>query len=396
VPATVTETMSMTQAIDAATGLYVFSDLEISPNDDRNHALLLCAPALWKWSDIVTRMTVEISPLTGGATKTCTDNSLTIKDELDRVIEEVTWDFGAGTFTRQVSQWSSLGTPLITTDESVNVTNTSLTYSLTTSDYNTPNGDPDGISSTTTLLVTGTLTSALTSATIYADIKTLLGEWDLADDAEYPWRADAKVSIAPLVSRDELLTNEFTTNFWVKDFGAPVTDVFGLTLGDDGWIGDCGILLAPDPTTGTAIVAQDLVVTNGAVIDTGALNPFSHCAATSFSIVSGTLAPGLTFDSTNGRISGTATADGHWGVTIQITGAAAAATGDVLGAPRPAGYQNYFDFNFQDYLGCCFRPLDNPGFQTWSWYQHGWGMNVATFNTNSGCELPLNATQTTN
>ena len=68
----------------------------------------------------------------------------------------------------------------------------------------------------------------------------------------------------------------------------------------------------------------------------------------------------------------------------------------VLGAPNPAGYQNYFDFNFQDMLGCCFRPPDNPGFQTWTWYQNGWGMDVATFNNNSGCHLPLNATQWTN
>jgi hypothetical protein len=395
VPSTVTETFSMTQAIDSASGLYAFSDLAISPNDERNHTLQLFSPALWKWSDIIGRMTVEITGLPG-STKTCTDNSVTIKDELDRVIEQLTWDLGAGTFARQVYQWSSLGTQLLNTDESVTVSNTEINYSLTTSDFNTPNGDPDGISSSTVLTVAGTLAAPLTSATIYADIKNLLAKWDLADDAQYPWRADTKVSIAPLVSRDELAVSEFVTNISVKNFGAPITDAFGLTLGDDGWAGDCGILLAPDPTTGAAIVAQDLPVTNGAVIDTGALNPFLHCAATSFSILGGTLAPGLAFDSSNGRISGTATADGHWGVTIQITGAAAAATGAVLGAPQPAGYQNYFDFNFQDFVGCCFRPPDNPGFQTWSWYQHGWGMDVATFNTNSGCHLPLNATQWTN
>src|SRR6185312_7843023 len=194
----------------------------------------------------------------------------------------------------------------------------------------------------------------------------------------------------------ELTTFDFTTNFWVKDYGAPITDAFGLTLGDDGWAGDCGIVLAPDPTTGTAIIAQDLLAGAGTPVDTGPINPFSHCLPTSFSIIGGALAPGLSFDSTNGRISGTAAADGHWGVTIQVTGAAPAATGSVLGAPKPAGYQNFFDFNFQDILGCCFRPVDNPGFQTWSWYQHGWGMNVVTFNSNSGCQLPLNATQWTN
>jgi hypothetical protein len=396
VPTTITETFSMSQAINATSGLYTFSDLAISPNDDRNHALQSYAPAMWKWSDVIARMTVELTPVTGGSTKTCTDNSITIKDETDRLLEQLTWDLNAGTFTRQVYQWSSLGTELLNTDESVTVSNTEISYSLTTTDFNTPNSDPDGISSTTTLMVTGTLATPNTSATIYADVKNLLAEWDLADDAQCPWRADAKVSIAPLVSRDELAAPDFSTNFFAKNFGAPVTDAFGLTLGDNGWIGDCGILLAADPTTGTAIVARDLPVTSGAIIDTGPFNPFPHCAATAYSIIGGTLAPGLAFDSTNGRISGTAMADGHWGVTIQITGAAPAATGAVLGAPKPAGYQNYFDFNFLDIVGCCFRPIDNPGFQTWSWYQNGWGMDVATFNANSGCALPLNATQWTN
>jgi hypothetical protein len=393
---TVTETMSMTQSIDDASGLYTFSDFTISPNDDRNHALQLFSAALWKWSDITTRMMVEISPLTGGATKSCTANSITIKDALDRVLEQISWDLGAGTFTRHVYQWSSTGTQLLTTDESVTVSNTEIEYSLTTNDYNTPGGEADGISSSTVLTVSGTLQTPVTSATIYADVKSLLGQWDLTDDAQYPWRADLKVGIAPLVSRDEFATFDFTQNFWVKDFGSPVTDAFGLTLGDDGWIGDCGILLAPDPTTGTAIVAQDLAVTNGDAVDTGPINPFSHCLPTSYGIMGGSLPPGLAFDSANGRISGTASATGHWGVSIQVNGAASAATGNVLGAPNPAGYQNYFDFGFQDILGCCFRPPDNPGFQTWSWYQHGWGMDVVTFNNNSGCNLPLNSTQWTN
>lgn len=393
---TVTETMSVIQAIDATSGLYTFSDLTISPNDDRNHALQLFSPALWKWSDITARMMVDTVPLTDGGTKSCTANSITIKDGLDRVLEQVAWDLGAGTFAHQIYQWSSAGTQLLLTDETVTVSNTGLAYSLTTNDYNTPSGDPDGISSATVLTVSGTLQSPLTSATIYGDVKSLLGHWNLSDDAQYPWRADLKVSTAPLVSRDELAVFDFTPNFWVKDYGAPITDAFGLTLGDDGWVGDCGILLAPDPTTATAVVAQDLPVTNGDIVDISVINPFGHCLPTGYSIISGTLAPGLAFDSTNGHLSGTASASGHWGVTIQITGAAPAATGNVLGAPNPAGYQNYFDFNFQDILGCCFRPPDNPGFQTWSWYQNGWGMDVVTFNNNSGCHLPLNATQWTN
>jgi hypothetical protein len=68
--------------------------------------------------------------------------------------------------------------------------------------------------------------------------------------------------------------------------------------------------------------------------------------------------------------------------------------GSVLGAPKPAGYQNYFDFRFQDIRGCCQRSDD--GSKTWAWYQFGWGMNVSDFNALSSCQLPLNATQWNN
>ncbi|HXT10392.1 MAG TPA: Ig domain-containing protein [Candidatus Angelobacter sp.] len=395
---TITETLSLTQSIDAQSGLYTFSDLTISPNDDRNHALALYAPALWKWSDIIARMTAEIT--TGaGTTKVCSGNSITITDESSRVLEQVYWDLVAGTFSRNVYQWSSTGTQLLTTSESVTVTNTSIHYTLTTNEYNTPGSDPDAISNNTVLDVTGTLTTPLTSGTVYEDIKALLGYWNLADDAQYPWRTDIKVSAAPLVSRDELSNSDFIENWFVKDYGVPITDVFGLTLGDDGWTGDCGIILAQDPGTGVTAVAIDLPVTSGEDLTAagiGAGNPFSHCLPTSYAITGGMLPPGASFDTTTGLVTGTATAAGHYGITVQVTGAAPAATGAVLGAPKPAGYQNFFDFNYLDILGCCYLPPDNPGFQTWSWYQNGWGMDVSTFNTNSGCQLPQNATQWSN
>ena len=62
-------------------------------------------------------------------------------------------------------------------------------------------------------------------------------------------------------------------------------------------------------------------------------------------------------------------------------------------APKPVGYQNYFDFLFTDVRGCCYEPVDNPGFKQWTWYQVGWGQDVVTFNANTGCHLPLNCTQ---
>lgn len=51
--------------------------------------------------------------------------------------------------------------------------------------------------------VTGTLSNPHTAATVLTDINALLGWWDLANDAVYPWRTDGYLSIAPLVSRSE-------------------------------------------------------------------------------------------------------------------------------------------------------------------------------------------------
>ena len=105
---TVTETMSMTQAIDAASGLYTFSDLTISPNDDRNHALQPFSPALWKWSDIIARMTVEIVPLTDDAHKILHREF----HHASRTTSIAWWNKSRGIlarepFARQVYQWSS-------------------------------------------------------------------------------------------------------------------------------------------------------------------------------------------------------------------------------------------------------------------------------------------------
>jgi hypothetical protein len=202
--------------------------------------------------------------------------------------------------------------------------------------------------------------------------------------------------VAPLVSRDELGTQVFTLGFWAKDYSSPIADEGGATIGDVGWTGHCAIVLAPDPTTGTTVVALGGPASNGdsfAAVAVG--NPFSHCLVTSYSMV-GTLPPGVSFDSSTGALSGTCSADCTWGITVTVTGAAPAATGEVLGAPLPAGYQNYWDFNYDDWLGCCYHAVDDPSHITWSWYQVGWGMDVGTFNTNAGCQLPLNATQWSN
>src|SRR6185437_12267237 len=75
-----------------------------------------------------------------------------------------------------------------------------------------------------------TLSSANTSADIYSDVVTLLNEWPLNDDTLYPWRTDLKVSVAPLVTRNEFVTiatpigfNSFTQD----DFRSPINDASG-------------------------------------------------------------------------------------------------------------------------------------------------------------------------
>src|SRR6185312_13424692 len=121
---------------------------------------------------------------------------------------------------------------------------------------------------------------------------------------------------------------------------------------------------------------------------------FAHTnAAITCTVIGGSFRSGVTMTS-SGHISGTIGDDGHWGVTIEVTCAVPAATGVIIGAPNPAGYQDYFDFRFIDIRGCCQRPGD--GSQNWDWYQVGWGQLLSTFNSNTSCQLPLNATQWNN
>jgi hypothetical protein len=199
-----------------------------------------------------------------------------------------------------------------------------------------------------TTTATGTLSGAITDADIYADIITLLDEWDLTDDSLYPWRNDLKVSLAPLVSRDEFCTQDFdSTGFYTRDYGAPVTDFDGNTLGDPDWLGDTGYTLNPNPQTGSAKWWSDFAGHNsGTAIDIQIPNPFGHCAVTSRSRSWAAPCPWCQHDHGTGHITGTVGDDGHYGITVEITGACAAATGDILGSPNPAGYQNYFDFAF--------------------------------------------------
>lgn len=393
---------SVNQSINPTSGLLTISDLAVSPSDDRNKALALIGKALWTRSAIIDRMTTPIQSPTGTGTFTYADNSYTVTQDFGDgygpvVIEQCNWDIAAGTFLRKL--WFFTGPYSVQSgEESVTLTDDSFTYEEWdgTPQY-VPGLDAYELNGVEHLTVTGTFSGANNAASLLGDIKTLLALWPLNDDKLYPWRTDLKVSVAPMVCRDEILTQGFTTDVYVKNYGAPIPDDTGFdvgsTIGDATWDGHCGLVLSPDPNTGVCVEAIDLNVNTGDVVNITVTGTFSYATAVaSFSVVGGTLPPGVSFDTSTGIISGTVSSGGHYGITIQVTAAQPAATGNIIGAPKPAGYQNFFAFNFEDWRGCCFHPADNPDANVWSWYQLGWGQDVTTFNANTGCSLPLNAT----
>jgi Putative Ig domain len=387
---------SYSQVIDPASGLLNVTAFSATPDADTNRALSEIFRGQWFFADIVADMVRNLrSPFTPTGEIDCTDNSITVWDDAtgsgtNVKTEEVTWNLATGSFERFLYSYAGTGAQRVDDHYVVTVTDSTLSYNHEFFTY-----EGTDVSTSAFITVTATLGGANTSAAIYADVKNnLLALWPLNDDALYPFRTDRKVSVAPLVSRDEILTQNFAVTGWVKDFGKPIADGGGATIGDPAWSGHCGLTISPDSSTGTIVVAIDLNVTSGDVIDSIA-GGFSFTKVTGCT-KSGTLPPGVSFDATTGHISGTASATGHYGITVTITGEAPAANGEIRGAPLPAGYRNQFDFDYRDWVGCCYRPPDNPGFQTWSWYQVGWGGNVGQFNIAASCQLPLNTTQWTN
>jgi hypothetical protein len=391
---------TLTQTIDANSGLTT-DTLSVSPNDDRNTALTYAAMAIESLGALVGRMTSAKTATPPYGTYECTGSTINIHDSNGNLVETVTWNLAAGISARQIYQYEADSDEpsgylqLLIEEEDYAVSGTSFSYSDVVTgwaDDGEGNLYKNVVNETS---VAATLSGENTSASVYADIVYLLAQWPLNDDALYPFRTDSLVSAAPLVSRDELGTQAFTLGFWVKDYSNPIADDGGATIGDPAWTGHCAIILAPDPTTGSTVVSTGGPASNGdsfAGIAIG--NPFSHCLVTAYSEVGGTLPPGVSYDATTGQLSGTCSADCTWGITVTVTGAVPAATGNVVGAPKPAGYQKYFDFNYHDWAGCCYN--DGEGTQTWSWYQVGWGGDVGLFNTATGAQLPLNATQWTN
>jgi hypothetical protein len=113
--------------------------------------------------------------------------------------------------------------------------------------FNT-NNYPDFMGTVTTTL-TATLSGSNTASSIQSDITTLLDEWDLTNDTEYPWRTDGYTSIAPIVSRDEVQGNVMPSSL-----GGPISteidDCNGYAPGDGGYQATNSYAAAVDSNAG--------------------------------------------------------------------------------------------------------------------------------------------------
>ncbi len=107
----------------------------------------------------------------------------------------------AGTFRDQ--EWfynnpNTIGSPLVErTDILWSLTGTGLSYTDVFEDYT-------ATAHVKTKTCVATLSNPYTGADLQADLDALLGQWNLGDDAQYPWRSDNHVSEAPLVVRHEV------------------------------------------------------------------------------------------------------------------------------------------------------------------------------------------------
>lgn len=214
------------------------------------------------------------------------------------------------------------------------------------------------------------------AASVYADLQSLLGYWDLTNDAQYPPRTDGIWQVAPLMSRDEAPVNVSPVQFppaTVNDYRNPQTDASGnapFTTGSTpppaGWTyrpnnNDRAGNAPGSPDYGGP---ADWMPTYGQV---GWFDPNAY---------------GFTFPAGYDATNSTATALVEFGLT-----------GVVLGAPNPAGYQDYFDFRAEVWA-CCQNDVEETN--QVDWYLQGYGQWLSDAIAASGAQLPLNATQWTN
>ena len=114
--------------------------------------------------------------------------------------------------------------------ETLSMSDSSLTFSIS----NTVNTCPSGQKTVTNVTLSVSLSNPNTASDVLADVYSLMDEWDMTDDAQYPWRTDSNTSIAPLVARNEVTTGNVMPSTALPPFVA-VNDGEGNTPCSAGW-----------------------------------------------------------------------------------------------------------------------------------------------------------------
>jgi Fe-S cluster biogenesis protein NfuA len=154
-------------------------------------------PALWRSSDLVNLFVELFYIFSGTITGTYpTEASITYNDGLGTSYE-ASVSLSGGTFHHKQTDDASGSYDQMNVD----LTNTHCHWTLTT--FRHHGMDPDVTEVTD---FTADLSNAYTSAEVYGDVQTLLARIDMADDVKYQWRTDPYVSVAPLVTYDEVLS----------------------------------------------------------------------------------------------------------------------------------------------------------------------------------------------
>ena len=181
-----------------------------------------------------------------------------------------------------------------------------------------------------------TLGSPNPYSAVEADTIGLLAQWTMTDDNLYPWRIENN-NVAPLVTRDEaggnVALNVGFTPHWVDDYRIAVADIYGTP---------------PWQVASPSSSAWNMTWAATPWVDTNAW--YFYYANPTDLLATSILRSGL--------------------------------SGNIIGAPLPAGYNSGFNFNYPDWQSC----IGDDGLDV---YLYGWGSTTPYW-------LPQNCTQWTN
>lgn len=399
-----THTVSLSAAVNWLSGIVTYGG-SLSPNTQRNLALPMATSIPnWTLADVQDRMLNWVSTGMEGAIFQSTGNVLSMwkNGDTDHISEVITIN-GPGSFSRICYNWTyddvNGWVQHVLYTEDVSVTDTTIDYTSSTN-YNTTGNE--GISpATDTITVSATLSGAVSDAEVWGDGRNnLLSKWPLDNDVIYPWRTDGHLATGPLVARSEtggtvpIIGISLISDFSILDYDPP--DIY-----DYWW----GVMISPDRSSDKTIVAIDFsFLYGGEDFGTQSVPTYSAAgflaipfATGAYSVVSGSLPPGITLDPNTGAIYGTVGTITDppvpWGVDIQVEGTPLY-TGDIIGAPMSLTEikWNFFDFGFVDVKGCLWTnpETEQTAFSSWN---YGFGMNVSTYNAQlTDGQLPVTST----